>query len=100
MTTEPSRRSALIAELNACARFHFGSEENIMVETGYPQLAKHRQHHRDLISELNATESMPRLPRTDKRAEEIVEFPRDWLIGLTVGEDRPFAGFYHRQKKH
>ncbi len=36
MTTNPSRRSSLVAELNAYAHFHFISEENIMAKENYP----------------------------------------------------------------
>ena len=99
MTTEPSRRAALIAELNAYARFHFVSEENIMAKAGYPQLEEHRQHHRDLIRELNTREAMLKLQETDERAEDVVEFLKQWFIGHTVGEDRLFADFYHQQTK-
>ena len=98
MTTEPSRRTALISELNAYARFHFISEENIMIKSGYPQLEEHRQHHRDLIQELNTREAMLQLQKTDERAEDVVEFLKQWFIGHTIGEDRLFADLYHQQK--
>ncbi len=97
MTTEPSRRTALIAELNAYARFHFVSEENMMNKAGYPKLAEHRQHHLDLISTLNSKEAMLQLQKSDESAEDIVEFLQNWFIKHTVGEDRLFADFYHRQ---
>ncbi len=97
MTTEPSRRTALIAELNAYARFHFVSEENIMSKAGYPKLNEHRQHHLDLISQLNSKEAMLQLRRSDESAEDIVEFLQTWFINHTVGEDRLFAEFYHRR---
>ena len=98
MTTSQGRRSALIAELNAYARFHFISEENIMAAAGYPQLEQHRQHHLDLISKLNSREAMLQLDKSDERADDIVEFLMNWFLGHTVGEDRLFADFYHRQQ--
>lgn len=97
MTTQPSRRTALIAELNAYARFHFVSEENMMSKAGYPNLGEHRQHHLDLISTLNSKEAMLQLRKSDESAEDIVEFLQNWFINHTVGEDRLFADFYHQQ---
>ena len=97
MTTDSRRRSALIAELNAYARFHFVSEENMMAKAGYPDLQKHRHHHLDLISQLNSREAMLQLEKSDQRAEDVVDFLVDWFINHTIGEDRLFADFYHRQ---
>lgn len=98
MTTSQDRRSALIAELNAYARFHFISEENIMAGANYPDLQNHRQQHLDLISQLNSKEAMLQLEKSDRRADDIVEFLVNWFIGHTTGEDRQFADFYHRQE--
>jgi len=97
MATDQKRRSALIAELNAYARFHFVSEENIMAKAGYPDLENHRQHHLDLISQLNSREAMLQLEKTDARAEDIVKFLVEWFLSHTTGEDRLFAEFFHRQ---
>ena len=94
MTTDASRRAALIAELNAYARFHFVSEENMMAKATYPLLEEHRRHHLALISELNSKEAMLQLEANDRRAEEVVDF----LLEHTTGEDRLFAEFYHRRQ--
>lgn len=95
MNTDPSRRAALISELNAYARFHFVSEENIMAKAHYPQLAEHRRHHLALISELNSKEALLKLEATDRRAEDVIDFLLDWFLRHTTGEDRLFAEFYH-----
>ena len=90
-------RSALIAELNAYARFHFISEENMMAKANYPQLEDHRKHHLDLISKLNSREAMLQLEKSDKSAQHIVDFLVSWFVNHTTGEDRLFADFYHQQ---
>ena len=97
MATSPSRRSALISELNAYARFHFISEENMMEKANYPELQTHRRHHLELISELNSKEAMLQLEKNDQRAEDIVDFLVEWFVGHTTGEDRLFSDFYHQQ---
>lgn len=97
MTTNPARRTALISELNAYARFHFISEENLMAKANYPELQAHRRHHLELISQLNSKEAMLQLEQTDQRAEDIVDFLVEWFVGHTTGEDRLFADYYHSQ---
>jgi hemerythrin len=99
MTTSAERRTALIAELNAYARFHFTSEENLMASVGYPGLETHHRQHLDLISKLNSREAMLQLEKTDRRAEDIVDFLVAWFIKHTTVEDRLFADFYHRQRR-
>ena len=96
MTTNPSRRTALISELNAYARFHFISEENMMAKANYPELDVHRRHHLELISQLNSKEAMLQLEKTDQRAEDIVDFLLAWFVNHTTGEDRLFADYFHR----
>ena len=97
MTTDAPRRASLIAELNAYARFHFISEENMMANANYPQLGEHRRHHLELISELNSKEAMLQLDATDQRAGDVVDFLVEWFLHHTTGEDRRFAEFYHRR---
>lgn len=98
MTTSQERHSALISELNAYARFHFISEENIMARAGYPELEQHRNHHMDLIRQLNSREGMLQLEKSDHSAEQIVDFLVSWFLEHTTGEDRLFADFYHQQE--
>jgi hemerythrin len=98
MTTSQNRRSALIAELNAYARFHFISEENMMARAGYPDLEAHRKHHLDLISQLNSREALLQLEQSEQSAEQVIDFLVSWFVNHTTGEDRLFADFYHRQQ--
>ncbi len=97
--TAPARQAALIAELNAYARFHFVSEENIMAKAGYPQLEDHRELHLDLIRQLNSREALLKLENSNQRADEIIGFLSDWFLNHTTGEDRRFADFYHSQSR-
>jgi hemerythrin len=84
---DPDRRAAVLAELNAYARFHFLSEENMMMRDGYPELARHRRLHDDLIDSLSAREH-----------EVILRFLADWFVHHTAGEDRHYADFV--QQRH
>lgn len=97
-TTDNAYRTALIAELNAYARFHFKSEENMMMRAGFPELAQHKEHHRDLIDKLSYQESMLALNKLDKDDGEIIDFLVQWFLKHTAVEDRRFADFLHARE--
>lgn len=86
-------RAALIAELNAYARFHFISEENLMRRDGYPELAHHRRLHDELIDELSSREQALELAHAEGREADIVEFLVAWFTHHTSQEDRRCAEF-------
>ena len=92
-----SHRASLIAELNAYARFHFISEENMMRRAGYPALDEHKKHHLELTDQLSRKESMLHITDSEKEAVAVVDFLVDWFINHTVYEDRLFAKYFHDQ---
>ena len=90
---DPQLRGSLLAELNAYARFHFVSEENLMARAGYPLLALHREHHNRLIDELSARGSQLVLRNGSDHAGPVLQFLVQWFMGHTMHEDRQFAVF-------
>ena len=81
--------SALIAELNAYARFHFISEENMMARAGYPDLEAHRKHHNEvsatyasIASVINASPSEISLADNATRAWDMAFYGLDLHEGL------------------
>ncbi len=90
-------QAALISELNAYARFHFISEENLMQQADYPGLQAHKKLHHDLMDQLSVKESRLELNHGATEAENIVDFLRDWFLHHTVVEDRKFADYFHGQ---
>lgn len=93
---DPSLRLALLAELNAYARFHFLSEENLMARAGYPALAAHRGHHLQLIDELSHREGRMLLGGDTADAGPVLAFLVQWFLTHTLHEDRQFADFLQR----
>ncbi|MCB1888450.1 MAG: hemerythrin family protein [Rhodocyclaceae bacterium] len=92
-TADASYQKRLIRELDAYARFHFISEENLMFRAGYPQLETHARHHFALIDELNVRET--RFASGQISATDITDFLIKWFLGHTAHEDRSFAEFLH-----
>ena len=91
----PEYRQALISELNAYARFHFISEENMMRREGYPKLQEHRNSHIELIDQLSAKENLLFLRNSSKEVEGIIDFLANWFLNHTSHEDRLFTDFLH-----
>ena len=92
-------RTALIAELNAYAHFHFISEENLMMRSGYPKLEQHRQHHADLLDQLSLKENNLAMNSSEQDVRDIIDFLTNWFLKHTTHEDRLFADFLHQQEK-
>lgn len=81
----------LIDELDAYAKFHFISEENLMYKAGYPGLDEHSRHHFDLIQTLNVKQTL--FSQGEVSAEEITDFLRTWFIHHSMQEDRRFTDY-------
>lgn len=84
-------RAELINELNAYAKFHFISEENMMRKLDYPHLAYHKNLHMELIEQLSTRGSMLLLPEGEGATDSIIAFLGEWFLQHTREVDRGFA---------
>lgn len=91
-------RNALISELNAYAKFHFLSEENMMRREHYPLLEEHRNHHRELVNQLSVKQNMLLLEDSEQAAGDVLDFLVAWFLSHTTHEDRLFADFVHAKQ--
>lgn len=85
---------ALINELKAYAKFHFISEENLMLKTGYPGLAEHRQHHRQLLHDLAPKITNAELKKSHDELQKLINYLLDWFFHHTAAEDRLFGDYF------
>ena len=88
-------QAGIISELNAYARFHFISEENMMVRSGYPGLEEHKILHCELIDQLSSRENMLLIDRSARESRDIITFLVDWFFDHTMTIDRLFADYLH-----
>jgi len=84
---------SLIDELNAYAKFHFLSEENMMLRAGYPGYEAHQHHHHDLLDQLGIKEIKLSLDASEARKEEVVNYLVTWFLNHSNHEDRLFADY-------
>lgn len=88
-------QEALVA-MTEYVHTHFAHEEALMAETGFPRLEAHRELHRHFaehVAELNATCPAPAADAKNK-ADDLLNYLRDWLINHILGADVIFAAYY------
>jgi hemerythrin len=85
------RLISILHEIAKYADFHFASEENVMADCNYPELAQHAGLHRELLKEVNSYYS--RFNQDEVEAKEVLEFLFDWFVLHTSTEDKKLAGF-------
>lgn len=87
----PERIKRLIDELEKYSRFHFLSEENIMIDIGYPAYESHKMLHLDLLQELNYQKNIREI--TKSSIEQFLEFLFYWFVNHTINEDRKIIDY-------
>jgi hemerythrin len=85
----------LLIEIEKFADFHFYSEENIMLSSGYPELKYHQELHRSLLSRLR--QFIKDYESGAVEASSVIEFLMDWFKNHTAGEDRRIAQFINEK---
>lgn len=91
VSDDPTYKHRLLEELCLYAGFHFTSEENLMMKTGFPGLKEHKHLHRHLLSSLNDRINYYKLSRETEK--EIIIFLIDWFTRHTLEKDRLFGQF-------
>lgn len=86
VATDADYRASLFQELSNYARFHFISEENLMMKFGYPKLEAHQAMHRQLIDELSWRAQ-------ERNHEAMFDFLVRWFVAHTVEEDARIGSF-------
>ncbi len=85
----------ILEELRLYAQFHFVSEENIMIDCGFPELERHREEHKTLLALLGDRAKAFLLDESDTGAK-IVDFSFSWFALHTTQEDKKIADYVRR----
>lgn len=83
----------LIEELYAYTKFHFISEENMMLKANYPDLPEHKRHHFELINELSAKSNRIQQNTSVESINLFIRFLLDWFFHHTAKVDKKFADY-------
>ena len=87
----------IILELKEFTRFHFVSEENLMLEIDYPEFLEHEQVHSQLLSQIDLLAS--RINHGLDNPEDSMAFIWLWLEGHIEHHDKDLGKYMQRQQK-
>lgn len=82
----------VVAELLDYTETHFASEEGLMEAAGFPELAAHRELHRNLIAQARDMEMRVELGERNMPLE-LNRFVYTWLIDHILDHDKRFGAF-------
>jgi len=81
----------LLMELVHYTKFHFYSEENLMMHYDYPDIKEHHSLHLDLIDELTNEVNLMGENMDDYR--QFIEFLVKWFVNHSMEEDKKIASY-------
>ena len=84
----PGQVAPVLKSLASYTIEHFKTEEGLMSSEGYPEFARHKKAHDDLVG--NVKDLLSRLDaKSDVLPAELSRFLADWLNHHIRGEDMP-----------
>jgi hemerythrin len=83
---------AALNELTSYTRMHFATEEDLMVEYGYPDYAAHRAAHREVLTQLQALSAHLR-ERISVRFDARGDIDDDWVTRHLLERDVELGRF-------
>ena len=95
LASDARRLNRHLMEITKYAEFHFVSEENIMVDVGYPDVEAHREFHSVLLAELRDMAFRLRAGRA--KARDLVDFLYQWFAQHTSTKDKLIAEYVARK---
>lgn len=82
---------AVLEELIRCAAWHFCHEERLMLKSGYPGLADHREEHLELMDTVRDLQR--EILATGRFEEQELESLAQWLTGHILAADMKFGEY-------
>ena len=79
----------LTRELETYAVFHFVSEENIMIDSKFPELEEHKKEHKKLLETLD--NKIKKIISREVNPDTLVYFLVNWFVEHTTNRDLKLA---------
>lgn len=94
---QPQPNQALFKELIEFTVKHFGEEENVMKNIGYPDLDAHQVIHKNLVKKVLRFKSD--FDKNDSQfSEQFLNFLKMWLISHIEGIDKRYGSHANQMK--
>ena len=79
----------IMCELEKYALFHFVSEENIMIDSAFPDVAGHKKEHEKLLNTLDG--KVKEIISGEEPPTTLISFLIDWFVLHTTSQDLELA---------
>ena len=76
------------------AQTHFSAEENYMSQVSYPNLAAHKEQHRQF--EIQIASSLKEFEKGGAAPIDLARFLKNWLLGHIAQSDKQYAPYLKR----
>lgn len=87
----------VMLELKKFTEFHFVSEENLMLEIGYPGLDQHMLIHSELLRQLD--DGLIQINKHSEQPAKLLLFLQKWLVDHVIHEDLKIADYVKNGKR-
>lgn len=85
----------VLAELINYTHDHFGTEERLMIEKGYPDYSSHKKEHESLTREVQEfQDKYIKSAKDPLLAQELTLFLKGWLTNHIVSSDKRYVPFF------
>ena len=85
-----------LEELALYAKFHFFSEENLMINNKYPYYWEHKEEHTQLLNVLE--QKIAHYRENTEDGESLIQFIFEWFILHTMKTDKHLSNYLNKQE--
>lgn len=82
--------NTVLGELVSYCATHFSKEEKLMTETGYPELADHKEKHRKMTQKVLALQADVKAGKKSVTID-VMRFLEQWLDKHVLGTDKQYG---------
>jgi hemerythrin-like metal-binding protein len=84
----------ILNELISYTKYHFKSEEDLMLKHGYPDMEKHVAQHENLTNQV--VKYVERFENGERISLDFMKFLTEWLTNHIKGSDQSYSSFFAR----
>ncbi|HEY1985273.1 MAG TPA: hemerythrin family protein [Terracidiphilus sp.] len=88
----PDKVSEGLNRLIEFTRMHFSSEESLLEQSGYPEMAEHRRAHQHLLHQIEETAHLTQV-NDELHTRSLLLFLRDWYTGHVETLDNQYGAW-------
>ncbi|MBD3273882.1 MAG: bacteriohemerythrin [Candidatus Marinimicrobia bacterium] len=85
----------ILNELVNYTKYHFKTEEDLMLKHGYPDMEKHVAQHENLTNQV--VKYVERFENGERISLDFMKFLTEWLTNHIKGSDQSYSSFFNNK---